>query len=291
MSSVSRVEVERPAAYVRPGSISEAVRLLAATGPKILAGGTDLYPALGSLPPPGNVLDVSGISEMRGITRDAQDWRIGGATCWRDIAQAELPPAFRALQQAARQVGSVQIQNRGTIAGNLCNASPAADGVPPLMILNAEVELASVRGLRRMPLAEFLTGYRRTAITPDELLTAVAIPDPPEGAASSFVKLGARKYLVISIVMAAALVRRDDAGKLRDIRIAIGSASERAQRLLKLEEDLLAVGGGDDLMQKFRDHHFASLRPISDVRASAAYRRAASWQLVTDAIELAARGE
>ena len=98
------------------------------------------------------------------------------ATTWSEIAAANLPPAFDALRQAAREVGSIQIQNRGTIAGNLCNASPAADGVPPLLALDAAVELASANGTRQLPLSEFITGYRRTARQPDEILSAVIVP-------------------------------------------------------------------------------------------------------------------
>src|SRR5260370_31103109 len=102
----------------------------------------------------------------------------GGATTWSEIAAASLPRCLDPLRAAAREIGAVQIQNRGTIAGNLCNASPAADGVPPLLILDASVELASNRGARRLPLSQFITGNRRTSLAPDEILTAIVMPAP-----------------------------------------------------------------------------------------------------------------
>ena len=109
---------------------------------RILAGGTDFYPALGAKPLRENVLDINGLAELRGIAETPAHIVIGARTTWTDIVRAPLPPAFDALKQAAREVGSVQIQNAGTVAGNICNASPAADGVPALLVLDAEVELA-----------------------------------------------------------------------------------------------------------------------------------------------------
>src|SRR5439155_3336986 len=133
----------------------------------------------------------SRVQGLRGISKDSGHYRIGAATTWSDIIRAKLPPAFEALKQAAREVGSVQIQNRATIGGNLCNASPAADGVPPLLALDAEVELISTQPTRRLPLSEFIRGNRRTALRPDEILAAIIIPqqEVPGTATSTFLKL------------------------------------------------------------------------------------------------------
>ena len=163
---------------VRPESLAEATSLLAARDYTILSGGTDVFPALVDRPPPAAMLDVSHLPEIRGISRRDGAIRIGGATTWSEIIAAPLPRAFDALKAAAREVGSVQIQNRGTIAGNLCNASPAADGVPPLLALDAEVELVSSCGTRRLALADFILGNRRTALAPDEILSAILVPEP-----------------------------------------------------------------------------------------------------------------
>jgi len=117
--------------YFRPKTLLEATQILAAEQPQILSGGTDFFPALGERRVRGPVMDVSGIHELKGITREDNHLRIGGLTSWSEIIAAPLPHCLDALKIAAREVGGVQIQNRGTIAGNLCNASPAADGVPP----------------------------------------------------------------------------------------------------------------------------------------------------------------
>ena len=128
--------------YVRPADLDEALGWLAG-GARVMAGATDIFPAAGERPLFGDYIDVSNLHSLRGIRVDAEAVRIGAAATWTDIVAADLPPAFDALKAAAREIGAVQIQNRGTIAGNLCNASPAADGVPPLLILDASVELAS----------------------------------------------------------------------------------------------------------------------------------------------------
>ena len=162
--------------YLKPRSVDEAFALLAASPANILSGGTDFYPKLGDRVVRDNIVDISGLTDLRGVSQRQNHIRIGGLTTWTDIIRTPLPPCFDALKSAAREVGSVQIQNRGTVAGNLCNASPAADGVPPLLALDAEVELTSQAGARRMPLADFIVGNRKTQLKPGELLTAVLVP-------------------------------------------------------------------------------------------------------------------
>ena len=261
--------------------------MLAASGGQVLAGGTDFFPALGERLPQGNVVDITGLGEIRGISFETEWIRIGGLTTWTEVIRTPLPRCFDALKAAACEVGSVQIQNRGTVAGNLCNASPAADGVPPLLALDADVELASGAGRRRIPLREFITGNRKTMRNAAEILSAVLIPRTIENAASSFLKLGARRYLVISISMVAAIVHANEAGRVAEARVAVGSCSARAQRLSALEKDLagqpLAEIGG-----VVRLEHLASLSPIDDARATADYRRDASLTLVRRALAVCA---
>ena len=275
-------------AYARPSTLNDALLALAAGGGPAFAGGTDIYPAHVDRPLPDNLVDVTAIGGFSDITRQGGAIRIGAATRWSDIANASLPPAFDGLKLAAREVGSLQIQNRGTIGGNLCNASPAADGVPPLLTLNAEVELASLAGLRRLALADFITGYRATALRPGELLTAVIVPEPPEAATAYFRKLGARRYLVISIVMAAAVIWRDGQGAIAGVRAAVGAASAVARRLPQLEAALLGLAPGVAPSSLLRPHHLSALSPIDDVRASAAYRRHAAVQLLGAVLDQAA---
>src|SRR5258708_16025051 len=175
--------------------------VLAAGEAQILSGGTDFYPAVGERMVQGPVGDVSGRGEVRGVSSEAGWVRIGGLTTWSEIIRTPLPCCFDALKSAAREVGGVQIQNRGTVAGNLCNASPAADGVPPLLALDAEVELVSKVGVRTMPLADFIVGSRKTQRMADELLTAVIVPRTLDNAAATFLKLGVRRYLEVSMSM------------------------------------------------------------------------------------------
>ena len=165
--------------YARPSDLDDALGLLAERSARLIAGATDIYPGAGERRLQGGYVDVSNISALRGVRFDSASVRIGATTTWSDIARTDLPPAFDALKVAARDVGGAQIQNRDRIAGNLCNASPAADGVPPLLILDAEVELASRRGRRRLALDVFINGARSTLLAPDEVMTAVVTPLMP----------------------------------------------------------------------------------------------------------------
>jgi CO/xanthine dehydrogenase FAD-binding subunit len=271
--------------YFRPRTLDEAVSALATGDFRILAGGTDFYPALGERVPRDPVLDVSGLEELRGISCEEEEFRIGGLTTWSDIIRTPLPRCFDALKGAAREVGSVQIQNRGTLSGNLCNASPAADGVPPLLALDASVELVSLNGTRIISLADFIVGNRKTRKKPEELLTAVVVPRTLEDAASTFLKLGARRYLVISISMVAVVVQLGKDERVREARVAVGSCSPAAQRLRALEKDLQGASVRDGLGSGVRPAHLSPLSPIDDIRASAEYRLDASLRLVQRALD------
>ena len=272
--------------YFRPTTIDEAIGTLAGQGGRILAGGTDFFPTQGDRPITGAVLDISAIDALKGIRVEPDQIRIGARTTWSEIVAADLPPAFEALKAAAREVGGWQIQNLGTVAGNLCNASPAADGVPPLLALDAAVELAGPAGTRLLPLDQFILGPRRTALAPDEILVAIRVPRRFEQARSRFVKLGGRRYLVISIVMVAAHVALDGQGRVADARVAVGSCSAVACRLPALERALLGADAGAGLAGLVRPDHLAPLRPIDDVRATAAYRLEAAQTLIGRALDL-----
>lgn len=271
--------------YLKPKTLNEAVSLLASAGGQILAGGTDFYPALGDRLPQGRVVDITSLSEIRGISNDGEWIRIGGLTTWSEVIRTPLPRCFDALKAAAMEVGSVQIQNRGTVAGNLCNASPAADGVPPLLALDAQVEMASSAGRRRLPLPQFLVGNRKTSRRPDEILAAVLIPRRMQNAASAFLKLGARRYLVISISMVAVVLLADEADSVAEARVAVGSCSAKAQRLEELERRLVGLPAKAGVGTAVTAEHLKNLSPIDDVRATAAYRQDASLTLVRRALE------
>jgi CO/xanthine dehydrogenase FAD-binding subunit len=275
--------------YFCPTNLEEAVKALAETRGVLLSGGTDFFPARVDRPITETVIDISRVRELKGISVEAEHILIGGRTTWSEIAGAPLPRGFDGLKNAAREIGGIQIQNFGTVAGNLCNASPAADSVPPLLTLDAEVQLASASGTRTLPLADFILGNRKTARRADEILTSVAVPRRLENAASSFLKLGARRYLVISIVMVAVTILVDVRDCVTEARIAVGSCSAAARRLRRLEESLVGATARPGLGKLAAASHLAdALAPIDDVRATAEYRRDASLTLVQRAIDACA---
>jgi CO/xanthine dehydrogenase FAD-binding subunit len=277
------------ASYLRPAQLTEALAALAERPRVVLAGGTDYYPARVGRPLDDDVLDITGLTGLRRIAEEGAHWRIPALATWTDIIEAELPPLFDGLKLAAREVGGVQIQNTGTVCGNLCNASPAADGIPNLLALDAAVELASQQGSRVVPVAEFVTGNRKTVRRPDELVVAVRVPKPHAAARSTFVKLGARKYLVISIAMVAAVLEVAADRTVAAARIAVGACSAAAQRLPALERDLIGKRLAPALGDLVAPRHVAALTPIDDVRGTAAYRQDAAVTLLRRALaELAA---
>lgn len=267
--------------YQNPKTLDEAVAFLAEDKYSMLAGGTDFYPALQDQPASGNILDVSQLESLRGIVaREDGSWAIGANVTWTDIIKAELPQAFDGLKLAGREVGSIQIQNRATLVGNICNASPAADGMPPLLTLDAIVEICSKAGQRSVPLADFVSGNRKTDLQDGELVTAIIIPKTAAVGLSSFIKLGARKYLVISISMVACRLLVDDQNKILSAAISVGSCSLVARRLSVLEAMLVGQVLSSDTCNTINAEHLQGLSPIDDVRATGAYRMAASLELV-----------
>ncbi|MGA1598682.1 MAG: FAD binding domain-containing protein [bacterium] len=268
--------------YFRPSEVQEALTVLDHTPCSVLAGGTDFYPARVSRPVEEHVLDLSGIDALRGVRETEDAFYLGALTTWTDVIRADLPPMFDGLKAAARTVGGVQTQNAGTLCGNICNASPAADSVPNLMALDASVQLRSLQGERTLPLQEFILGNRKTARSPRELVTGLRIPKAPPGTRSRFEKLGARKYLVISIVMVGVVVEPDAAGNVGALRIAVGACAPVARRLHALEAEAQGQPLGDLQVQP---RHLQELSPIDDVRASAAYRSEVVIDLIQRALD------
>jgi len=270
------------ASYIRPIDLIDALAALAESDLTVLAGATDYYPAQVGRVANHDILDLSGVEALTGIERHDEHWRIGAMATWRDLVDADLPPCFDGLKQAALQVGGPQIQNTATIAGNLCNASPAADGVPPLLCLDAEVEIQDRAGSRVLPLTEFIQGNRRTALQPDQLVTAILVPTALEQGCTGFMKLGARSSLVISIVMVSGLLRWDDQGRVHRANLSVGACSEVAQRLPALEAELV---GRTDLHDVVRPEHFSHLSPLEDHRGTASYRLDAAATMIQRMLE------
>ncbi len=251
-----------------PHTLDEALRLKAEQpGARPIQGGTDLMVALNfDRERPETLLNLNEVPELRGFARDNGSLRLGSGLTYAEIEHGELRDVLPALAEASRTVGSPQIRNRGTIGGNLGTSSPAGDAIPPLYVEGAEVECASVRGVRRVPLGEFVTGVKRNVLAPDELITAVWVT--PSRAPQTFMKIGPRNAMVIAVVSLAV-----SAGD--ELRASFGSASPRP----------VLVTAPRDEAKSFAERVAAAASPIDDVRGSERYRRHALRVLTERALK------
>lgn len=231
----------------------------------VLAGGTDLmvFLELGAVKPTA-VIDLWACRELRGITADGRT--LGALTTWTDVARHPALPA--ALRDCARTVGAPQIQNRGTVGGNIVNASPAGDSLPMWLALDAVFELASVRGTRHVPAADFFLGYRKTALAPDELLTRVHLPARDDRDHLHYRKVGTRLAQAISKVVLAGRLRVED-GVVTEARVAFGSVAPTPIRARHVEVALV----GRPVDRAAADAVADDIAPIDDIRSTAEYRR------------------
>ena len=267
--------------------------MLTAHGPaaRPLGGGTDLLVGLrhGDISP-ALVVDLKGIEELGPPIRDDDDHiTIGAGAVMTDLEEdARIGELFPSVVEAARVVGSVQIRNRATVAGNICTASPAADTPPALMALDAQVTFTGPNGQRTMPLADFVVGYRQTALGPGDLVTAIRIPIPRRRSGSAFIKLGVRRALEISIACVATRVDLADDGSIAGVGIGLGSVAPTTVRAPEAEQQLIGLRPGSDEFTAAGAAALAACRPIDDVRASADYREAMVPVLVARALATAA---
>jgi CO/xanthine dehydrogenase FAD-binding subunit len=232
-----------------------------------IQGGTDVMVALNfDRGRPATLLNLNEVEELRGWSRDGGGLRLASGLTYAEIEHGELKGVLPALAEASRTVGSPQIRNRGTIGGNLGTSSPAGDALPPLLVEDAEVECSSVRGTRRIPLGEFVTGVKRNALEPDELITAVWLT--PSNAPQTFMKIGPRNAMVIAVVSLAV-----SAGD--ELRASFGSASPRP----------VLVTAPRDEADSFAERVAAAASPIDDVRGTERYRRHALQVLTARALK------
>ncbi len=255
---------------LRPATLDDAVGLRAERPEAVpIQGGTDVMVALnlGRLRPPA-LIDLSRIAALRGWSRSNGAVRLASGVTYSELLETPLREALPGLAAAARTIGSVQIRNRGTLGGGLAEASPASDGIPPLLVAGAVVELASVRGSRRVPVAEVVAEPGGSALAPDELVVAVHVR--PSGARQTFMKVGGRNAMARAVVSLAVGADRE-----RDeLRIAFSSGAA-IDRIEGSPADAAAMP----------QRVAAMCRPIDDVRASAAYRRHALRVLAARALD------
>ena len=270
--------------FTAPDSLAEALSLLAQQpGQTVLAGGTDLWPQWTSEQhKPGQVLSLHRLAELGQISATpGEPLRIGATVTHAQLVRsAEVRDGCPAVAQAAATIGAAQIQNRGTIGGNLVNASPAADLPPPLVAAGAEVELASTKGTRRVPLDSFYQGYRQLDLGPGELLVAVLVPALPAVAREHFRKIGTRRAQAISKVMGACRLELGPDQIITRAGIAFGSVAPVVLRLEQLEQWLCGRRADSDTAREAGQRAVAAVQPIDDLRSSADYRRQMVGRLV-----------
>ncbi len=266
---------------VSPTTLSEALAFMADGGFRPIAGGTDLMVQLEADvgEAPAAVLDLARLRELRGVSTDGYEVRVGALTTWTELRHSPVISArLPALAEAAGTIGAAQIQNRGTIGGNICNASPAGDSLPVMLVVDAEFAVASARGERTIPANEFWTGYRQTALAEDELLLGVRFA-VDHGRQTRFRKVGTRAAQAISKVVIA-LSYREDGSTWRDVRVALGSVAPTPVRASRTE-GVLEGTRPDETVADSAAHTLAQeIEPIDDVRSTADYRRSVSARVL-----------
>jgi CO/xanthine dehydrogenase FAD-binding subunit len=249
---------------------------------RVLAGGTDLMVQLQdrSLVAPA-YLNIWGLEELRGVEDEGESLRIGALTTYTQLIYSVLVQEHcPILVAASRTIGGAQIQNRGTLGGNIVNASPAGDTLPILAVFEAELELGSLHGVRRVLFNEFYTGYRQTVLASNELLLAVHLPKKAPAERLFFQKVGSRQAMVISKVVIAARAWVDDDRRVRSIQIAAGSVAPTVIRLRETEALLRGRVLREELIEEARENVMREVRPITDMRSTEEYRRWVSGNLV-----------
>ena len=262
---------------VLPESVDECVKALAQGGPesKVLAGGTDLLPQMkNGVLKPARVIDLSGIARLRAIeSGNGQGLRVGSAVTARTL---ELDRAVRerylSLAESGALVGSVQVRNLATLGGNICNAAPSADMAPPLLALDAEAVITGPKGERRVPIAAFFTGVRRTVLAPDEILVELVVPSPGAHSGGNYLRHTPRRELDIAVVGVASQLTLAS-GRCTKARIALAAVAPVPVRATAAEQALEGQAVTPDLIKRAADLAVDAARPISDQRGSADFRR------------------
>ena len=258
-----------------PRSVDEALKVLKDRGSdaKLLAGGTDLLPQLkNGLIKPACVIDLSGVERVRALQGDASGLRVGAAVSARALERhAAARATYTSLSESAALVGSVQVRNLATLGGNLCNAAPSADMAPPLLALEAEAVIVGPKGERRVPLAAFFTGVRRTVLAPDELLLEIVVPAPGPRSGGNYLRHTPRRELDIAVVGVASQLTLSN-GVCSKARIALAAVAPTPVRATAAEQALEGQPVTPEAIERAAELAVGVAKPISDQRGSADYR-------------------
>ena len=274
-------------ALVRPRDLGEALATRAAHPDwMVLAGGTDLMVSAHHKPEPAGILDLWRLRDLGAITRTDRGVAIGAGATWLEVSRhADIVATWSPLALAAREIGALQIQARGTLGGNVGTSSPVGDSLPALLALDAELVLASVRGHRRVAYRDYCTGYRKTQLAADELIVAAHLPRPAPGTQLHWRKVGTRRAQSISKMMAAAAIVVDG-GVVRDATIALGAVADRPIRVAAVEQAVRGLSLAR-ASEAARAATLAAIRPIDDVRSTAVYRSEVAANVVARFFHLA----
>ena len=279
--------------YTAPAALEDASQIKKQRGAeaRVIAGGTDLILRMrDKVLSPAVLIDLRRIG-MDGITLAADEMRLGAfVTLSQILDNADIARLYPALREACREFAGPPIRNRGTVGGNVVNASPAADLPPPLMAYDASIVLTSSAGDRVLPLEEFFTGPGQTLMEPDEILTGFRLPLMPRGTAATFIKLGQRRSMALSLVNLTTRLTLDGTGAVIDARIVLGAVAPTPIRALAAEDMLTGKPLTDELLGRAASEARKEIAPISDVRASREYREKMTEVLVHRAL-LATRDE
>jgi carbon-monoxide dehydrogenase medium subunit len=261
---------------VLPRSIDETLRVLSERGPeaKLLAGGTDLLPQMkNGLLKPACVVDLSGVERVRALQADARGLRVGAAVSARALERdATTQATCTSLAESGALVGSVQVRNLATLGGNLCNAAPSADMAPPLLALEAEAVIAGPKGERRVPIADFFTGVRRTVLAADEILIELVVPAPGPRSGGQYLRHTPRRELDIAVVGVASQLTLSN-GVCSKARIALAAVAPVPLRARAAEQALEGKPVTAEAIEQAAELAVGAAKPISDQRGSADYRR------------------
>jgi CO/xanthine dehydrogenase FAD-binding subunit len=262
--------------YARPQSIAEALVLLRGEDARVLAGGTDLIAQMREgRRSVGCLIDIKGIAELTRIAMLPESGvAIGAATSAATVSRsASVVAHYPAVAQSARLIGGVQVQNRASLGGNICNAAPSADAVPALICHAAEARIAGPVGTRQLPLEDLFVGPGKTTIERDELLVSIVLPPTPDRSAVAYLRFTPRREMDIAIAGAGTYVRLDERGVIAEARVALASVGPTPMRAPSAERRLVGERPSRALLEEVGQSAAADARPISDTRGSADYRR------------------